>query len=155
MASSRICSIDGCGKPLYAHGFCQSHNRRLRLYGDPLATGTPGRPRGLTPSFHYLNEVAVPFKGDECLYWPFKVPKEGYPSFWHNGKSHRAHRYVCEAKNGLPPTAAHEAAHSCGNGHLGCINPGHLRWATRKENAADRSLHGRLVLPQRRLPGRS
>jgi hypothetical protein len=37
------------------------------------------------------------------------------------------------------------AAHSCGNGHLGCVNPRHLRWATAKENAHDELLHGRKV----------
>jgi hypothetical protein len=35
-----------------------------------------------------------------------------------------------------------QAAHSCGNGHLGCVNPHHLRWVTPKENAADRDDHG-------------
>lgn len=46
-------------------------------------------------------------------------------------------RHMCKLKNGDPPTPDHEAAHSCGNGKHGCINPNHLRWATDAENMAD------------------
>ena len=48
----------------------------------------------------------------------------------------------CEEVNGSPPTPYHDAAHSCGNGHLGCCTPKHLRWATRSENIADAITHG-------------
>src|SRR5690606_20841041 len=40
------------------------------------------------------------------------------------------------------PTPRHEAAHSCGNGHLGCCNPRHLRWASHVANMADKVEHG-------------
>src|SRR5690606_29105850 len=43
---------------------------------------------------------------------------------------------------GPPPTVEHEAAHSCGKGHEGCVNPHHLRWATSTENKADTLIHG-------------
>lgn len=36
MASSRICSIEGCGKPLFNKGWCASHFARWRDRGDPL-----------------------------------------------------------------------------------------------------------------------
>jgi hypothetical protein len=32
--------------------------------------------------------------------------------------------------------------HSCGNGHLGCINPHHLRWGSHPENMSDKTIHG-------------
>jgi hypothetical protein len=51
---------------------------------------------------------------------------------------------VCEQVNGPPPSSKHEVAHSCGRGHEGCVNRRHLRWATRKENHADRIKHGTL-----------
>lgn len=31
---------------------------------------------------------------------------------------------------------------ACGNGSKGCVNPGHLKWATRAENEADKIDHG-------------
>lgn len=33
-------------------------------------------------------------------------------------------------------------AHSCGNGHTGCVNPNHLRWDTRTGNLSDKLIHG-------------
>jgi len=53
-----------------------------------------------------------------------------------------ASRYVCELANGEPPTPEHQAAHSCGNGHLACVTPGHLSWKTPKDNNADKVAHG-------------
>jgi hypothetical protein len=57
-------------------------------------------------------------------------------------KKARVARYVCEQANGPPPSPIHEAAHNCGKGHEGCVNPSHLRWATPKENVADTLIHG-------------
>jgi hypothetical protein len=33
------------------------------------------------------------------------------------------------------------AIHCCGNGHLSCVNPAHLRWGTAKDNGKDAHLH--------------
>jgi hypothetical protein len=52
------------------------------------------------------------------------------------------HRLVCEYVNGAAPTPRHHAAHSCGNGHLGCVTPRHLSWKTPSENADDKLVHG-------------
>jgi hypothetical protein len=49
---------------------------------------------------------------------------------------------MCELAHGKPPSSEHEAAHSCGKGREGCVNPLHLRWATTSENHADKKLHG-------------
>lgn len=54
-------------------------------------------------------------------------------------------RIMCRMAHGQEPSDDHEAAHSCGNGHLGCINPKHLRWATPKENASDKLIHGTAI----------
>lgn len=61
---------------------------------------------------------------------------------WLDGRLQLAHREVCRAAFGPPPTQSHVAAHSCGNGHLGCVNPKHVRWATDEENKHDMLAHG-------------
>jgi hypothetical protein len=49
---------------------------------------------------------------------------------------------MCQLVHGDPPTPAHQAAHSCGSGHLGCVNPKHLSWKTQSENQLDCREHG-------------
>jgi hypothetical protein len=53
-----------------------------------------------------------------------------------------AHRVMCLLAHGQPPSIEHVAAHSCGNGAGGCVNPRHLRWATASGNEADKVFHG-------------
>lgn len=79
---------------------------------------------------------------DDCLPWPFGRGKNGYGQIWINGKRITAHREMCVAVHGAPPTGKHEASHSCGKGHLGCCNPRHLAWKTKVENEADKIIHG-------------
>lgn len=83
---------------------------------------------------------------DDCINWPFAVRKSsGYPAYslCSNGKKTNvdAHRFVCLAAHGDPEEKL-EAAHTCGS-RL-CINPKHLYWATKKQNAADAIRHGTL-----------
>lgn len=75
---------------------------------------------------------------DECLIWPFARSKTGYGSL---GRS-SPHRRMCEIAHGAPSAPGLEAAHSCGNGDGGCVNPRHLRWASPSENRQDKVRHG-------------
>lgn len=54
-------------------------------------------------------------------------------------RSARVSRLVCEEANGPPPTSKHDAAHNTQGGCVGriCVNPSHLRWATRSANMLD------------------
>lgn len=79
---------------------------------------------------------------DKCLIWPFARSKQGYGRMSFGGRNHIVSRLVCLKRHGVPPSPKHQAAHSCGNGHLGCVNPHHLSWKTRKENSADSVAHG-------------
>jgi hypothetical protein len=82
---------------------------------------------------------------DWCLVWPFARDKHGRGMMGANGERYWAHRFMCRLVKGDPPTADHTAAHSCGNGHGGCINPHHLDWKTQAENLEDCRQHGTLV----------
>jgi transcriptional regulator with XRE-family HTH domain len=79
-----------------------------------------------------------------CLIWPFSRDKHGRPQINFDGERW-AHRLMCKLVKGEPPTPKHTAAHSCGNGHGGCINPHHLSWKTQAENLEDCRAHGTLV----------
>lgn len=133
MAEPRLCSIPGCGKPHFGHGWCNTHYARWRRHGDPLSlTKTPN---GIAQDFY--RETVLTYEGDDCLIWPY-ARTAGYGVLGNE----RVHRLVCAEENGPPPTPDHHAAHSCGNGHLGCVNRHHLRWATPTENNADKVIHG-------------
>lgn len=82
-------------------------------------------------------------EGQNCLKYPFPFNvRTGYAQFGYNGELLYAHRFMCELKNGPPPSPKSEAAHTCGNAHMQCINPNHLVWRDRKGNAEDRLRHG-------------
>lgn len=81
-----------------------------------------------------------------CLVWPFcrdpyvgrgMVDKRIAGTRW-------AHRVMCEMVHGPAPEGRPHAAHRCGNGHLGCVNPKHLFWATVTENQLQRYADGRV-----------
>lgn len=131
-----ICSVDACGKPHYAKGWCNKHWQRWRAHGDPLGGGTPfGEP------MRYFREVVLTYDGDQCLTWPFSRNDSGYGKLRVDGRDHRVTRLVCEHINGPAPSPLHEAAHSCGRGHGGCVAKRHLSWKTPKENQADKLIH--------------
>ncbi len=95
-------------------------------------------------------EEHVAYDGADCLIWPFfRHPIQGHALVRHSGRPQPAGRVMCELTNGPPSTPRLQAAHSCGNGHEGCVNPKHLRWATSKENMADQTLHGTRVIGSR------
>lgn len=83
----------------------------------------------------------VDYQGDDCLPWPFSLTR-GYGALSHEGRRGYAHRFMCELIHGAPPTSLHEAAHSCGRGDQGCVNPKHISWKTKSGNSLDCSAHG-------------
>lgn len=136
---NRICSVDGCNKPFFGKGLCQSHLRCLRLYGDPLVSRKARRGE----TWRFIEDVARPYQGDNCLFWPFGGDQSlSYPQVMKDRKTYSVTRMLCEARNGAPQVHSMVAAHSCGKAHLGCVNPRHLRWATDTENNHDRRTHG-------------
>lgn len=130
------CSVDGCGRKAWGLGWCQLHYTRNRRSGDPLAKVTSPGECGAWLLDH------VGHQGKECLAWPYSCRDDGYGKLWVGGKLKTASRVMCEMVNGPPPSETHHAAHRCGNGHLACVHPKHIYWATPQRNARDKIAHG-------------
>jgi hypothetical protein len=189
---AEICSIANCNRPVYAKHICHRHYQRLRKHGDTsVVLGRPNLGQecsisecknraskvGLCNS-HYLKkrrygspETAkgipngdarrwllghVGYQSADCLIWPYSRNNHGYGqiSWVTNGKKRprAASNLICELAHGPAPFAKAEAAHECGNGHLGCVNPQHLSWKTHYENVQDAVRHGRMRGPKKRKP---
>jgi hypothetical protein len=138
MANISICSIDGCNKPVHVakHALCSAHYERWkRTRPRRFARAKDGEPIRL------IENILSRPPSKDCLPWPFARNAKGYGVIGGRRGEALAHAYIC-ARNHGPRPEGHEAVHSCGNGHLGCVNPGHLRWATRRDNELDKQLHG-------------
>jgi DNA-binding transcriptional regulator YiaG len=99
--------------------------------------------KGKGPGVLWIKEH-MNYQGDDCLTWPYTIdPFYGRGRCSYNGKLYWAHRLMCEFVHGDAPEDRPQAAHSCGNGHLGCCNPRHLSWKTNSENQIERREHGR------------
>jgi hypothetical protein len=104
--------------------------------------GAPNKGKGRGIAFLRL---LVGYHGDKCVTWPFFCDGQGYPVLGFNGKVRKAARVMCDLAHGPTPSPRHQAAHACGNGNKGCVNPNHLAWKTPSENNLDRRKHGTAV----------
>lgn len=136
IAEGSTCTIEGCHKPQRSFGLCVAHYTRQRRHGSPSGGGPE-----YAQAQQFLRDHAG-HVGDECLFWPFARGSKGDGVVYFRGKQTSTNYAMCCLAHGEPPSSKHEAAHSCGRGHDACVNPNHLRWATRKENHADKLLHG-------------
>lgn len=107
-----------------------------------MTKGHPNPNKGQGPGLKWIR-AHIAYQGDDCLPWPyFRDPHYGRGRVGWNGKILWAHRVMCELVHGPAPDDKPQAAHSCGNGHLGCCNPHHLSWKDNSENQRDRRAHG-------------
>lgn len=129
------CSSPQCLRPLHAKGLCHAHYMRARR-GKSLDTPARHRKVGTKHGdpLRFINDIALPYSGEECLIWPFVRSSDGYARVRIPGRSNVASRYICELIHGEAPSENHEAAFLCANGRGGCVNPRHLAWRSRTEN---------------------
>ena len=93
-----------------------------------------------TPAKRWLRAHLDHQDREFCLIWPFRRAQNGYPQI--GAARVVPTRVMCEHRHGPPPSPKHQAAHSCNNGHGGCVNPWHLDWKTPAENQLDRPDRG-------------
>jgi len=72
-----------------------------------------------------------------CWFWTGgrsrgKGNRKWYGSFWHRGKTIRAHRFACEAIGGKACPPMHDRDHTCCFSL--CVNPDHLEVVTKAVN---------------------
>jgi hypothetical protein len=114
----KLCTVDGCGNAFSCKGYCNKHYLRFKKYGTP----EPGKP---TFEERFWAKVE---KTESCWNWTAGTFATGYGSF----DSHkRAHRVAYELLVGEIPDGM-VLDHVCHNRR--CVNPGHLRVATVKQN---------------------
>lgn len=134
------CACPGCENQASSLGYCKPHRERLRKTGE-LSPEIPLRSRKEVRAWVRSH---IGHEGGDCLIWPFGRSGSGYGSHRAEVDGVRyvhAHSVMCAHRHG-PRPAGTEAAHSCGNGHLGCVNPQHLSWKTPAENQRDKVVHG-------------
>lgn len=61
----------------------------------------------------------------------------------YHGKVCKPVRLTCLVTHGAPPSDQHRAAHTCGRGNKGCVNPRHIVWKTQSECRLDELRDGR------------
>lgn len=115
------CSIEGCDRRVKARGVCNTHYLRLQNHGSA------DDPRMARRRRFFWSRVE---KTDTCWNWVGQTDDAGYGRVHLGyGKSTSAHRFAYSILIGDVPK---ELDHRCLN--RACVNPQHLRPATRSQN---------------------
>jgi hypothetical protein len=129
--SVNICSIEGCGKPVKARGWCGTHHERNRRNGDPN--------KFLREEDGELLEYLKAHMYDGCsTEWPFFKSK-GYGAVTFKGKRQFAHVVsFMIGNNFIEISKGMVVRHLCNKGNEGCFNFACLELGTKRDDAQDR-----------------
>lgn len=132
----KICSIEGCGKKLYARGWCEMHYARWHRKGDTSKFEPPPRT---------LDDLLARFdanvkKTDTCWLWTGCLNSAGYGTLSVDCKSKLAHRLAWDLFKTEKIGSAF-VLHLCDV--KTCVNPSHLFNGTQADNMADKIRKGR------------
>lgn len=115
------CTVSGCTTAVLAKEMCNMHYVRLTVYGST------DDPRIARRNRRFWARVE---KTDNCWNWTGTIDRLGYGAgLVIDGKTIRPHRYAYQQLVGELPK---ELDHRCHNRR--CVNPEHLRPATRSQN---------------------
>lgn len=137
--TTKICSVDGCGKLVARRSWCGVHYKRRWRYGDPLAGG-PERRIGWTLDQLLDYELARAFRdGNGCWIAQCFIGSHGYAVL----RGTTIPRLIVARKIGRPLTTNEVARHTCDV--PACINPDHLISGTHADNVRDMDVRNRRV----------
>lgn len=119
--TQRVCVADGCESRHYGLGFCRKHYRRLKSTGSTELVQ-------VSASEKFSRSHT---EGPGCHEWTRGKTGAGYGLIYVDGRNQLAHRWAYEHFHGPIPEGLY-VDHECGN--PACVNPGHLRLATHKQN---------------------
>lgn len=133
MQSTRTCTIDGCDRPVRARSVCIHHYEQLRKVGN-----LPPRSEKFNVAKRFWAKVdksgpippEAPHLGP-CWVWTASSFRDGYGKFKLEGRNQLAHRVLYMWQNGQVEDSVlldHICHRKC------CVNPGHLRETTCKQN---------------------
>ena len=162
----RICSIEGCGSPRLARGWCSKHYQRWQSKGnagwEPPAHCTIADCERPVYGYGWCNAhyarwrrhgnhaadtplraqdaettfLANTERRGDCLAWTGDMSSRGYGRITVDGKRIGAHRYSWERANGPIPDGS-LIDHICHT--TACVEPTHLRTASAAGNMQNRS----------------
>jgi hypothetical protein len=129
-----ICTVEGCGRYCYSHGYCNKHWQRVYKRGSLELTRDWGT--GETHEERFWSRVN---KTSDCWIWGGARMKNGYGTITVNYRKWYCHRYSFFLTHGQEPNGF--LLHSCDNPL--CVNPNHLREGTAADNSKDMAAKGR------------
>lgn len=135
--NDRRCDLPECSEDHWTHGYCRSHSRRMRLYGDPRASAPK-----LTP-LERLQTHGWTVMETGCWEWNGGRIWSEYGRVMHDGVATSTHRLSYRAFHGEIPEGL-VVRHKCDNPP--CMNPDHLELGTHGQNAEDMFKRGRRPL---------
>ena len=156
----KLCSIEGCGRPVDARNLCGTHYKRWQKYGDPLrlSFGTAGPAVEKSPEIYLRQrfESRIKKAPSGCWLWTGGIygsrNAERGPrgALQIGGKIFSASRTSWRLYKGEIPEGLF-VLHDCDNSL--CVNPEHLYLGTQAQNMDDvakrrRSAHLKLTADQ-------
>ncbi|MBU8770315.1 HNH endonuclease [Cytobacillus oceanisediminis] len=138
----KLCPVEGCSKQIEVKGYCKTHERKLRLYGDPN-----------TPNYPKKKKIEFSVSEDGCyINTSHKRNRNGYPAYSDKGTTKPMSRFIYEQMYGEIPMGL-VVRHTCDNRE--CINPEHLILGTQKDNMNDMMSKNRNNQPRGEKSGKS
>lgn len=120
-----ICSADGCKHQQVTGQWCNKHYRRMLKYGS---TELPTRPDAVDRFWSKVDRT------QSCWNWLASVDTHGYGHIKIDGKLTLSHRFSYGLEHRSVPDYLDHVCHN-----RRCVNPEHLRPATKKQNAENHS----------------